>query len=197
MALKDYVGKTALAQFLNNLRNTFSPIVHEHTTVEITDLQDVVATDDGEGNVTFLRSSSTEDNFTNMGNNINTHIADKNNPHNVTADQIRLTYAHVTNALGYTPPTQDSKPKKNTVILWSSSWVSNPEGYYSQEVSIDGVTINSIIELQPDAAVLYQLINDKTSSLQINNIDGVPTAIAIGEAPTINLTIQCTVTEVE
>lgn len=51
MAIKDYVGKTALTHFLSNLYNTFSLVEHEHTTAEITDWESATVTDDGEGNV--------------------------------------------------------------------------------------------------------------------------------------------------
>ena len=84
--------------------------------------------------------------------------------------------------------------KKTTVTLptnWSGS--SSP---YTQTVTISGTTLNSKIDLQPDATVIQQMIDDEVVALYIINDNGILTAYAMGEKPTTSLTIQATITEV-
>lgn len=82
---------------------------------------------------------------------------------------------------------------KATVTL-SATW--SGEGPYTQAVTLAGVTANSKVDLEPEAAVIQQLIDDRVSALYISNTDGVPTAYAVGAAPTTELTMQVTMTEV-
>lgn len=86
--------------------------------------------------------------------------------------------------------------KKKTVNL-STSWSGN--GPYTQTVTISGYTItaNSKVDLQQDATVISQLVADEVQGLYIENNNGVLTAVAVGAAPTVALTMQCTITEVQ
>lgn len=86
-----------------------------------------------------------------------------------------------------------SKPKQVYVNL-SATW--SGTGPYTQTVTVPGVTANSKIDLQPTAAQLQQLVDDGVLALYISNNNGVLTATALGAAPTVALTLQCTLTEV-
>jgi hypothetical protein len=87
------------------------------------------------------------------------------------------------------------KIKSATISLLANAW--NENGTFIQSIIINGATTNSKIDLQPDSVVLNQLINDRVSALYIENNGGTFTACAIGAAPTVDLTIQATITEVE
>ena len=80
-------------------------------------------------------------------------------------------------------------------ITLTTNWVGNASPY-TQTVTISGTTSNSKIDLQPDAAVIQQMIDDEVVAMNIVNNNGVLTAYAIGEKPTASLTIQATITEV-
>lgn len=87
------------------------------------------------------------------------------------------------------------KIKSTTISLLANAW--NENGKFTQSIVINGATANSKIDLQPDSVVLNQLINDGVSALYIENNGGTFTACVIGAAPTVDLTIQATITEVE
>lgn len=89
---------------------------------------------------------------------------------------------------------KESIIKKTTVTL-STSW-SGSSSPYTQTVTISGTTSNSKIDLQPDARVIQQMIDDEVVAMNIVNDNGVLTAYAIGGKPTASLTIQVTITEV-
>ena len=84
-------------------------------------------------------------------------------------------------------------PRRCTISL-SQGWQGT--GPYTQAVSIAAGTANSKVDLQPEAAVLSQLLADGVTALYIGNDNGVFTAYAIGAAPTVALTLQATITEV-
>ena len=63
-------------------------------------------------------------------------------------------------------------------------------------VTISRTTANSTVDLQPDATTINQMAEDGTEALYIANDNGTLTAYAVGEKPTVELTIQATVTEV-
>ena len=73
---------------------------------------------------------------------------------------------------------------------WSGS------GPFTQTVFLDGITENSKVDIQPDTATFTTLLLDGVTALWIQNDNGTLTAFALGAAPTDELTIQCTVTEV-
>ena len=85
-----------------------------------------------------------------------------------------------------------TKVAKATVVL-GTAWIGN--GPYKQTVTVEGATIYSKIDIQPDAAVLRRLLAEGVKALWIENDDGVLTARAIGAAPSTELTLQCTLQE--
>ena len=84
--------------------------------------------------------------------------------------------------------------KKATITL-STNWTGDVSPY-TQSVTISGITANSKVDLQPDATSISQMAEDGTVALYIANGNGVLTANAVGEKPTVELTIQATITEV-
>ena len=76
-------------------------------------------------------------------------------------------------------------------ITLGTSWVAEGE-HFKQTVSLPGVAANERIDLQPNATVLAQLMNDGVGALYIENNNGVLTAYAVPNAPSISLTIQVT-----
>lgn len=81
-----------------------------------------------------------------------------------------------------------------SVELDADSWVGT-ESPYSQ--TLDGTVLGTYkVDLQPDATTIAQLIEDGVSALYIENDNGTLTAYAIGEKPTVDLTIQATQEEV-
>ena len=84
---------------------------------------------------------------------------------------------------------------KKTTITLSTDWTSDASPY-TQSVAISGTTANSKIDLQPDATTIAQMTEDGTVALYIANDNGTLIANAVGEKPTVALTIQATITEV-
>lgn len=86
------------------------------------------------------------------------------------------------------------RPKSTTISLLAANWVgdANP---YSQVVTINGVTANSKIDLQPTAVQIVEL-QDAEITLMLQNDDGVVTAWAIGNKPETDYTMQALITEV-
>ena len=84
--------------------------------------------------------------------------------------------------------------KKTTVTL-STGWTGDTSPY-TQTVTISGITVNSKVDLQPDSTAIAQMTDDGTVALYITNDNGTLTAYAVGEKPTVALTIQATITEV-
>lgn len=84
-------------------------------------------------------------------------------------------------------------PRCCTVSL-SPLW--QGDGPFTQEVLIPSGTENSKVDLQPDAVVIQQLVEDGVNALYISNSNGVFTAYTIGAAPTSALIIRATITEV-
>lgn len=87
-----------------------------------------------------------------------------------------------------------SVSKIRTISLPADGWIGDASPF-SQDVSIEGVTKNSKIDLQPTPDQLAQLQDDETS-LVVENNDTSVTVYAIGEKPSIDLILQCVITEV-
>lgn len=85
-------------------------------------------------------------------------------------------------------------PKSTTVTIPAANWTgtTNP---WSQVVTINGVTANSKVDLQPTATQIVALQN-KEITLMLQNDSGVITAWAIGDKPTEDYTMQVLITEV-
>jgi hypothetical protein len=85
-------------------------------------------------------------------------------------------------------------PKRTTITLSANAWTgdSNP---WSQVVTMNGVTVNSKIDLHPTALQIIELQNSDIA-LMAENDDGVVTVYALGDKPTVDYTIQALITEV-
>ena len=86
--------------------------------------------------------------------------------------------------------------------LPSASWVDSGNGYFTQaspSFSIQPsspVTSNTKIDLQPTAAQIKQMFSDGTIALMADNDGGTITVYAVGDAPTVDLSLQCSMLEV-
>lgn len=89
-----------------------------------------------------------------------------------------------------------SLPVKTTSITLSASGWVGEESPFSHSLSITGVTNNTKIDLQPNAEALAQLITDTVAGMYIENNNGTLTAYAVGAKPSVNLTMQVTLTEI-
>lgn len=85
--------------------------------------------------------------------------------------------------------------KTTTITLSAANWTGDTSPY-SQQVIIANITEYSKIDLQPTPEVLAYL-QDNEITLTTSNNDGVVTVYALGEKPTQDIQIQCTVTEVK
>lgn len=81
------------------------------------------------------------------------------------------------------------------VSLPVSGWTASGDDF-TQAVSIPEAGASSKVDLQPDAATIAALVDSGTLGLYIQNDNGTFTAYAIGAAPSIDLTVQATLTEV-
>ena len=89
---------------------------------------------------------------------------------------------------------KNAAPKVTEVTLLASKWTGT-NNLHSQVVSIDGVTEYSKVDLQPSVEQLA-IFHEKDIGFVTENEDGVVTVFAIGVKPTIDYTIQATITEV-
>lgn len=89
-----------------------------------------------------------------------------------------------------------NKPfKMTTVSLFADNWVGT-NSPYSQVVTINGITANSRIDIQPTIGQLVEL-QDAEITLMMSNDNGVTTAYALGTKPTTDYTMQVSITEME
>lgn len=130
-----------------------------------------------------------------------THVSDNANPHGVTKAQVGL--GNVDNTSDANKPVSTAqqeainacKVKKASLSLTAASWAGSASPY-TQSVTIDGITVNSKVDIQMDATALGVLIDSGTSAIWIENNNGTLTAKALGEKPNANLSVQVTITEV-
>lgn len=66
---------------------------------------------------------------------------------------------------------------------------------YSQVVAVEGVSVNSMVNLQPSVEQL-EIFHDKDIAFSTENDGGVVTVYVIGDKPTNDYTIQATIMEV-
>lgn len=81
------------------------------------------------------------------------------------------------------------------VELLADKWVGETSPY-SQEVTIDGVTENTQVDLTPSVEQL-SIFHHKDLAFVTENDNGVVTVYAVGQKPELNYTIQVTLSEVE
>ena len=84
--------------------------------------------------------------------------------------------------------------KSTNVTMYANKWVLTDSGY-SQIVSMNGVTVNSKIDLQPTPDQLAELVESEIS-LTTGNDNGTVTVYAIGGKPDADCTMQALITEV-
>lgn len=89
---------------------------------------------------------------------------------------------------------KQSLVKKATITL-STSWTGSASPY-TQTVTVSGGTADTQVDLQADATVIQQMLDDGTTALFIANNSGTFTAYAVGKKPTAALSIQATLTTV-
>lgn len=88
-----------------------------------------------------------------------------------------------------------NKPfKMTTVNLFADDWV-GVNSPFSQMVTINGITANSRIDLQPTLEQLIDLQDEKIT-LMISNDNGVVTAYALNYKPTADYEMQVSITEI-
>jgi hypothetical protein len=80
------------------------------------------------------------------------------------------------------------------IDLIADKWVGSTSPY-SQVVAIDGITANSQVDLTPSVEQLA-IFHQKDLAFVTENEDGVVTVYAIGDKPTLDYTMQVTITEV-
>lgn len=85
-------------------------------------------------------------------------------------------------------------PRIATITLRANAWTgsANP---WSQAVTVNGVSANSKIDLQPTAQQIVALQNADIALMAENN-NGVVTVYALGGKPTVDYTMQVLITEV-
>ena len=84
--------------------------------------------------------------------------------------------------------------KLTEVTLLASGWKGGESPYY-QVVDVEGVSVNSMVNLQPSVEQL-EIFHDKDIAFTTENDGGVVTVFAIGDKPTNDYTIQATLVEV-
>lgn len=89
---------------------------------------------------------------------------------------------------------KDFNIRTSNVTLFASAWVGSGS-IYSQIVSINGITKNSRVDLDPSAEQVSAFY-EKSVAFVTENENGVVTVYAIGQKPQNDYTMQVTVTEV-
>ena len=84
--------------------------------------------------------------------------------------------------------------KLREITLPAANWKGG-ESPYSQVVEVEGVSVNSKVDLQPSVEQL-EIFHDKDLAFSTENNAGVVTVYAIGDKPTSDYTIQATIMEV-
>ena len=87
-----------------------------------------------------------------------------------------------------------SSARISEITLYADLWVGG-EYLYVQVPTIDGVTVNSQVDLTPSVEQLVAFY-EKDLTFVTENDNGVVTVYAIGQKPQNDYTIQVTITEV-
>lgn len=86
-------------------------------------------------------------------------------------------------------------PKMTMVSISAANWTGDTAPY-SQVITVNGVTANSKVDLQPTAAQILEL-QEADIMLMAENDNGTVTIYALGGIPTSDYTMQALITEVE
>jgi hypothetical protein len=87
-----------------------------------------------------------------------------------------------------------SSAKLTEIVLPAANW-KGAASPYSQVVTVDNVSVNSKVDLQPSVEQL-EIFHDKDIAFSTENDGGVVTVYAVGDRPTNDYTIQATIMEV-
>ena len=90
---------------------------------------------------------------------------------------------------------KEDKILKVSITFAAASWAQGEEAF-EQTVTVAGGTANSLIALQPTVAQIVALQGDGVAALMVDNDSGTFIARAVAAAPSADMTIQATVTEV-
>ena len=82
-----------------------------------------------------------------------------------------------------------------SLTLAASGWTGSSSPY-KQTVAIPGGTLKSKIDLQVDDTAAQQMLDDGTILIRVDNNNGTFVATAMGEKPTVDLTVQAIRSEV-
>ena len=82
-----------------------------------------------------------------------------------------------------------------SLTLTASGWTGS-NSPYKQTVAISGGTLKSKIDLQVDGTAAQRMLDDGTLLIRVDNNNGTFVATAIGEKPTVDLTVQAIRSEV-
>lgn len=104
--------------------------------------------------------------------------------------------AEVSNALAQQINTKQLKISTVSISFPAANWTESDVGY-TQTVTVEGGNANTLVSLQPSAGQMYLMMEDGVVAIMVNNLDGAFVASVVGEAPTTDMTIQATLTEVE
>lgn len=84
--------------------------------------------------------------------------------------------------------------KLTNITLLADNW-KGATSPYSQVVTVEGVSVNSMVDLQPSVEQL-EIFHDKDIAFSTENDGGVVTVYVVGDKPTSDYTIQATIMEV-
>lgn len=87
-----------------------------------------------------------------------------------------------------------SAVKLTKISLPAANWKGAISPYF-QTVAVEGVSVNSKVDLQPSVEQL-EIFHDKDIAFTTENDGGVVTVYAIGDKPANDYTIQATIEEV-
>jgi hypothetical protein len=82
--------------------------------------------------------------------------------------------------------------KITEIALPASTWKNGQSPYY-QDVAVDGISVNSIVDLLPN---VEQIVALHHTALTAVNTEGAVRVYAIGDKPGSDITIQAALTEV-
>ena len=79
---------------------------------------------------------------------------------------------------------------------WSEQTTAAETTYWSQIITVPGITSNTEVSISLDTDGMNQLLTDGVSAMWVENDDGACVIKTLGSAPTVALTLHLTLTEV-
>ena len=89
-------------------------------------------------------------------------------------------------------------PKPASITIYPDKWIKADDDRFYQIVTVDNATItpNSMVDLQPSSDQLG-IFHSKDLAFVAENDNGEVSIFCVGQVPTNEYTIQCTITEVQ